>query len=1253
MISYINPGASLTAVQWNAIFQAADAQMKTALGGFSAVLAGVDTHWDRPFFFFNPLTAPANLHPAAQSWLANFFGSNPFWVYLLFCRQYNDAPFASLLAGCTVASHSSTTGVAVLNHAPWATWLAAVYPNGLPTTNYTAYGVATIYTTGGGTIQTTIPLINCLDVSLQVWTVNIGGTSYAVSFKDQTTAEHVQLFKPVDVFVAGNFTWSSAWNKYSFVRLHNCSNGSISATFGGVTQTVGAGASFCARKLASGTWGGCGSYFHWMESGDPRFLQHLETSGGAAAPFAPGIVADVLAAVSPTNFGKTFNATQFWDASPVLNNASYTPGSAENPLPVLNGTKYGYFPALGTGDLLGDLAISKGNVMVALRGNGTSAVLPFTGFANLSNMLSGSGISQRPITVSGVANIELYAPFWDNSTEATVTLALIDLSSPFATFCTGGSTPVPAVAVGPSQTPGTGIGGVAIAPSVVLPLFWFNMWCIAPTSATTNYSYNERGDDDDGNPTETGSATVTVTNAGSTMTEASELLTVMTSVATAESLITNTVQNAAAGTGSVVTAGNFNLQSTVHGHILTWQETWPLNATFNGVGGATNGRVFILSVQANGLALIVTRGIYLNQTRYWNSSGTGNEWPYEFGIFPPTSPSTRFMQWNFPRTDHCYTFQQSNLVPFYSTNPISVDTVATPALVPETGISRPGQFSTTPDVWSVFNSWLNDLGTFESAGIEKNTSVFPGNSPLTDWMFQSIGSPAGLYNYQVVLAGAPFPGGLLPGSPYFGGAYGGEAFDGVTVEAENVLPCQAEHYNTLAGLLNAAPPSKWLPPDSPENTMLFTLNFAPANIIIVNPGVSYQAGDPIGMNLVVATVNATGGIVTVAQASGTTPTILSCNALACPLRPWTAADPSNPLLYPPLIGSPATFDTSVGDGSGLSFIPFFYPVAIPTPPGDGDEEQPNGGGSGTPWPETYWPRTAYFCWNGPSTNAAGTTGADPVGTYLGSLGMTVQATLPDGYGAPLAAEIVFTYDNYGTTTPASVIWAAYGFDSTFQTVAQTYRWVDIADARTLYARLNLPFILNQVAVPMRWSVQAGDYAQFTTPPISQVASSIMFAADFFEDTGGDYLRAYAYFDVNLCAATSPIAPLHYFDGSVTDGGIIPTGWFGDFVLNDDEIPPQSMVGVTALVYLLEGLQDTAVIALPQNYAYLDVAWCSANPALFDAGGDSGIPFIADNTVENNEAEVTILPGAGGAGGYDHAITSALANARVFTIPIDN
>lgn len=84
--------------------------------------------------------------------------------------------------------------------------------------------------------------------------------------------------------------------------------------------------------------------------------------------------------------------------------------------------------------------------------------------------------------------------------------------------------------------------------------------------------------------------------------------------------------------------------------------------------------------------------------------------------------------------------------------------------------------------------------------------------------------------------------------------------------------------------------------------------------------------------------------------------------------------------------------------------------------------------------------------------------------------------------------------------------------------------------------------------------------------------------------------------------------------------------------------------------LREGLPDLCVAVIPQNYAYTDPTGVPLTA--IQALGYDIVPVIADNTVESANGEVNIISGAGGAGQYEHLITTGLANGVVVTTPID-
>jgi hypothetical protein len=86
----------------------------------------------------------------------------------------------------------------------------------------------------------------------------------------------------------------------------------------------------------------------------------------------------------------------------------------------------------------------------------------------------------------------------------------------------------------------------------------------------------------------------------------------------------------------------------------------------------------------------------------------------------------------------------------------------------------------------------------------------------------------------------------------------------------------------------------------------------------------------------------------------------------------------------------------------------------------------------------------------------------------------------------------------------------------------------------------------------------------------------------------------------------------------------------------DSIPlsPLNSTDYNYFILLLENTSSLATACIPVNCAYL-----------------SSGTLIANNTVENNPAQVTVLEGTGGPGTYEHVITTTLANALLVTFPV--
>jgi hypothetical protein len=99
--------------------------------------------------------------------------------------------------------------------------------------------------------------------------------------------------------------------------------------------------------------------------------------------------------------------------------------------------------------------------------------------------------------------------------------------------------------------------------------------------------------------------------------------------------------------------------------------------------------------------------------------------------------------------------------------------------------------------------------------------------------------------------------------------------------------------------------------------------------------------------------------------------------------------------------------------------------------------------------------------------------------------------------------------------------------------------------------------------------------------------------------------------------------------------------------------PAQKINLTAICVLAENSSPQIIVASPQNYFYYSLTFEAANAAAVAALGTSIIPIIVDNTVELNTPEFTHIPGVGGIGAYETVITTALANATVTIVPVDN
>lgn len=947
-VAYASAGDALTASKWNALVTAANAVVMSALAGESAVFASIDNAWQRVFFFgFNPLSPPLTLHPRAYNVLSAYSGAFTTNYPALFRRQYNDTDIVTALAALSVTNSSSKYLVALLSTPSASAWTSTVYP-----------AISGHTVTGN----------NLLDASLKVNTRTISGTPYRLTFQDATTAEAPQPFIPIDVFANGNLTWDSSWNKYSLVRVHNVSLAAITCTFGSVTQTINTAGCYCFR-FTGGAWIGCTNYFHTFLIGDGRFLSSPYNIGecNVLNPATLGVVMQNLLGITNT-VGRSFHPADMWDYGSLL-----TPN---------------YFPATpGNSTPLGDLLIHKGQV-VAIDYT-TNAVQQFTydTIANLATHLAAVGLAARnlavnysdrsgsggSITTRSANTLEIYTP--DHRRD------LADLSCPLITVATRGNNMAASAGVSQTSSP----------KSIALPALLITAGRLTGNIYDPDLFYR---------------AFMLTDSVGSISTWLSSLT-------------------------SDLSYSNVGVYQTPFGPVIAWDETMPMDQRFPtnifydfaSIGNS------ICRADWNGTNLILRHQKILEQSASLDAFSV-----YNFQVFPkayspyPAAAPTNFLQWNWPRQERRFrnnrfwyrdpadtpwipssangqpaTFdwfvQSPSLKSFYEQAPISQDAITFSPSFRKPGNALMGQHSGYSDWWGPFSYWLLHKTDFVWACRPNETGYYPD---LTKLGFSHLGIGSNFYSANATNMTAAF------------GSTNWSLTDAATLDTQspvpNVLAIQAEHYNTVASMVNALPPVIKFPSgyddtDYSYSRHQFTLNFAAGNIVIVNGGTGYAVGDPLAFNLKVASILGTGstGPITSVVQNGSV-VVNTYGIYGTPQRPFSLDGYGS-------AGSGATCDTTSADGSNLNFIPNYSPI---TDPVHGQ----------------CWPRTCYFAWWGSIY------GNDPLTTYFNTLGIPIQTALPDGYNT--------------------------AFSGPQNTISAHYRWLAITDVQTWYASNGLPFALNQL-----------------------------------------------------------------------------------------------------------------------------------------------------------------------------------------------
>ena len=1288
-IPYKNPGDSLTADEWNSIMTAMDALLANYWGGLSQVLSQ-GFSFGKHFFFFNPVTPPAGLHPAAYGKLALLqTGGGPNAAMPPgYFRQYNHGAITGLVLGLAEDTNtpnnafSPTFGVMRLALPSAAYWWATLFPEG-------GYG-----TFGSGSV-TYLDLGMCLQVLTQLGYPVTFGTKSVITppkFIANGQVEQVLPWDEINLFINGNLTIPDDWNKYHFFKIHNFDRTPATVIFGSTHLVViPAGGSQCVRRTGpGGTYTDGGKYYQAMLPGDPRFYGFTgaddEFGGINPTTGLPLYATPGPSVFQPMNLpwwpagqlGRNFDLRQFINLASAYNAAGLvgTPGLAS---------------------YMGDLMVMQGKVL-GVRYSASGGVYgnpakynvlqnSFTGFGSIGAFFAAlnpsHGVTWAYNSGTGVITLTPATTDWDSGTK----LDLTDLGANLIYFLTG-ALKLTLVAGGLTITPaqGTFIRRKRCKPSPTATGYNFYTW----TLDGTGYHLG---------PT----VPVFYVNTGGIVQDSSDTTWTTYSFMDTPQKMANLVT--ALSGGGIGSVSQLAVTLTPCGPALTWSEQYVIGPQFDlALLGINNGES--LEITVNGRKVTVARGQLI--------TGCGNN------SWAPLSLTNFNPKWHFPRVPRCvgqqrtvnhnganepwqavtgtYTTQEPpNVINWYEWNPMRQVSVATTAAA------------------LTIKAGFNYLGPIEQPLAPAGERPYSSDS-------------TGLLLYRWLAAGATDAVAYLRANYSAGFFPNGSEFtqiEGAALE----LRCQAEQYNLCASEANALPVTPAKGNVGNLGNPYFTLDFR--SLFLVSGGTGYQVGDKLGpqpgimtgtVTIQVTSVDANGGITGWTIVEDATP-IGTFSALATPQRPFQQ------FTGTPCHGSGATFDVTSGDGSGLSFVPTYAPKGVPLPSGLAG---------------TYWPRGAYFSWNGATAG-----GVDPVATYLASLGLTVQDTLPDGYGP---AQPTFAYDMHpnGSVTSDRITGYGLGFNPNVAAQAASYRWVTVDDARTLYASLSLPFTVSTILTPQTFLLAnvtgtvaptvtttalvanfylfdsnsggfdpnvngRNTYADPPTPwsgpgdttskysdngqPIKHlpdVPSGGGFLGDvnqvvggFTSDQDGEWVTPYS--GANLAIPTSPAAipvgvvggwtgnedhnRLAYYDyalnpyvaGTYFHGGTYNWMATEDYTQNitryvisypppawliSAPVPAQMTADLTAVIALYEGVENQCVACVPQNFGYYDPNYVTDNFDAYVALGAGIVPIIADNSVEGSPAEVTVYPGAGGAGLYEHLIQTKLANARLVIFGVD-
>ena len=1085
-VPYITPGGSFTAAEWNTLFAAQDALLTKYLNGLSPLLTGFSGCNTRKFIFFNPVTIDyTTLHPLAGVHFPSFATG--------YRRTYDHTAIYN-----AIDSLADDTSGTIPYFSDGVERLVAPTGAGL-----TAYNAA-VYPEGGS--SGFVP-----DALLQVYVYSGNACFNTVQYEcngfTENVVERVHVWDEIDVIVKANLTFPDTWNKYNLFRFHNFGQASVTITFGSgaTTLVIPSGECRCIRRSAAGgSYTVGGNYFNFMVSGDPRFLSLSGTVAGCPSVYNPmGSNALLMAAIN-----RNLDLWQYWDMSSAYASLLAPAGLSSylGDLLVAKGTfqevdrntAAGYtmsnfaVSTAGSGYTVGEVlyftSLSSLNTMTitAVDGGGnptawTTSTLPFSTIPGVWTFIGGVRYSATPSHYSGGSGgIGLAMSFDIHSTNSSNTLTFSGFSGLASAMAAG----FPSLTWSFNNTTGVAtISGALITNESVdlldvgTNLFSFLTgnwrWGVLDGSTIT-YSF----------PAILGTFSRAQKLKATTATDGYGVISQTVAYDSADTTYYNGVSYSLLDTpqtivtylmqmnGTYSSVANARVIITPYGPALLWEEDYLPAAGFNLsiIDNFTN----VCRVLWAGGKIVVNRGVLL-------STLLGNN------CFPANDVNNA-TGWCFPRAPRRYSAKRAvthingAAEPWQTT--ISTGGAALiPALTSDTSaagitISASGYVNIANIEWKVFDGnsstyWMPSSGPPQFLQVLFSTGKVFGSYTITplpgltfplafslqasnngttwttlDGPHSGVSTPQTyvyanltLYTYYRVVFTSSSP--AVVALQFYDWSY-------VSYEPPNVkrffesISIANESAMTSAAAINLLN-QKRLGPIDPVTPIVY----------------GYFQPDTSGI-LFSQFLDGGGTDITAYQRAFGLATLYP-NSTECAFITGQVAQLPGFTEHYNMVASQANgmvvtakkyAVSGIGSIANNNWLPAYGPSGVPlsVDPGTLAITYSN-----------YFPRNAFCSWMAPAS------GPDTTANYFAAQGITVQTTLPDGYGTATLNKFI-AFDFYGTMTPATNGTYLNNRDANFAAACARYRWVKTSDMRTLYAKFNVPFVLDAQLEPFHFGV---------------------------------------------------------------------------------------------------------------------------------------------------------------------------------------